>query len=117
MTRLTAKYKFSEPNERALFSSKLTKEISYLVTWFTSMLPNTEDIRSVESPFDFEVLSLMNNIIKADDVDFMGVELGALVKKCPMTSDMLFALLSLRGDISRSEFKEVTENSCYLLID
>ena len=107
MTRLTAKYKFSEPNERTLFSTKLTKEISYLVTWFTSMLPNT-DI-SVQSPFDFEVLSLMNNIIKADDVDFMGVELGALVKKCPMTSDMLFALLSLRGDISRSEFKEVSE--------
>ena len=50
----------------------------------------------------------MNNIIKADDVDFIGVELGALVKKCPMTSDMLFALLSLRGDISKSDFKEVT---------
>ncbi len=105
MTRLTAKYKFSEPNERSLFSSKLTKEISYLSTWFTSMLPNTDT--NIENPFDFEVLSLMNNIIKGDDIDFMGVEIGALVKKCPMTSDMLFALLSLRGDISRSEFKEV----------
>lgn len=111
MTRLTAKYKFSEPNERVLFSGKLNKEISYLVTWFSSMLPNTED-NNGSNPFDFEVLSLMNNIIKADDVDFMGVELGALVKKCPMTSDMLFALLSLRGDISKSEFKENYEDYC-----
>ena len=54
----------------------------------------------------------MNNIIKADDVDFIGVELGALVKKCPMTSDMLYALLSLRGDISKSDFKEKYEDYC-----
>ena len=50
----------------------------------------------------------MNKIIRADDVDFIGVEIGALVKKCPdMTSEMLYALLSLRGDISRTDFKEV----------
>lgn len=50
----------------------------------------------------------MNKIIRADDVDFIGVEIGALVKKCPdITSDMLFALLSLRGDISKAEYKEV----------
>jgi hypothetical protein len=50
----------------------------------------------------------MNKIIKADDVEFIGVEIGALVKRSPdFTSEMLLALLTLRGDISRSEFKEV----------
>jgi hypothetical protein len=50
----------------------------------------------------------MNKVIKADDIDFIGVEIGALVKQCPgMNSDMLWALLSLRGDISKSDYKEV----------
>jgi hypothetical protein len=50
----------------------------------------------------------MTKIVRADDVDFIGVEIGALVKKCPdITSDMLFALLSLRGDVSKTDFKEV----------
>jgi hypothetical protein len=50
----------------------------------------------------------MNKIIKNDDVDFIGVEIGALVKKCPeINSDMLYALLCLRGDISKADFKEV----------
>ena len=58
--------------------------------------------------FDFGVLMLMTKIVKADDVDFIGVDIGALVKKCPdLTSDMLFALLSLRGDISKTDYKDV----------
>ena len=61
-----------------------------------------------KSSFDFEILSLMTKIIKADDLDFIGVEIGALIKKCPdTTSDMLFALLSLRGDISKTDYKDV----------
>jgi hypothetical protein len=51
----------------------------------------------------------MTKIIKADDLDFIGVEIGALIKKCPdTTSDMLFALLSLRGDISKTDYKDVS---------
>lgn len=58
--------------------------------------------------FDFGVLNLMNRIIMSDDVDFISVEIGALVKKCPdLTSEMLFALLSLRGDISRAQYRDV----------
>lgn len=109
MTRVSAKYKYSDPNERILFSNKLKKEIINLEQWFENMVPKIEENSNL---FDFGVLTLMNNIIKADDIDFMGVEVGALVKKCPMTSDMLFALLSLRGDISRSEFKEKYEDYC-----
>lgn len=50
----------------------------------------------------------MAKIIKADDVDFLGVEIGALAKKCPdLTSDMVYSVLSLRGDISKSDFRDV----------
>ena len=57
----------------------------------------------------------MNNVIKTDDVDFIAVELGALTKYCPLSSEMLFALLSMRGDISKTDFKEVNKffNSIY----
>ncbi len=54
------------------------------------------------------MLTLFTKIVRAEDVDFIGVEIGALIKKCPdTTSDMLFALLSLRGDISKADFKDV----------
>lgn len=50
----------------------------------------------------------MNKIVSSDDLDFLYVEIASLVKKCPsLTSEMLFALLSLRGDVSKSEYKEV----------
>lgn len=111
LTKALVKSKFSEPGERTLFANKLKKEIINLEQWFENMVPRIEENNNL---FDFGALSLMNNIIKADDIDFMGVEVGALVKKCPMTSDMLFALLSLRGDISRSEFKEKYEDYCTL---
>lgn len=42
----------------------------------------------------------MNNVIKADDDDSVSIELGALTKYMPMTSKMVSALLSLRGDNS-----------------
>jgi hypothetical protein len=58
----------------------------------------------------------MNKIIKADDIDFIGVEIGALIKKCPdMTSDMLYALLSLRGDISKSDYKDVSRINQFMI--
>ena len=63
---------------------------------------------------DFSAITLMNKVIKADDVDFIGVEIGALVKKCAgITSDMLFALLLLRGDITKADFKEACQHTCH----
>ena len=49
----------------------------------------------------------MNNVIKSDDIDFIAVELGALTKHCPMSSEMLFGLLCFRGDVTKNDFKEV----------
>ena len=48
----------------------------------------------------------MNKVIEADS-GFLNLEVAILTKHCPMTSDMLFALLCFRGDISRNDFKEV----------
>ena len=99
MSRVLRKYQLNESGERTLFTSKLKKEVDTLERWF---IENGD-----RNAFDFKVLTLMNNVIKTDDVDFIAVELGALTKHCPMTSDMLFALLCLRGDISKNDFKEV----------
>ena len=103
MSRVLRKCQFSEPSERNLFSTKVTKEIISLEQWFQNMAPGDKGL------FDFGILTAMNKIVKADDVDFISVEIGALVKICPdLNSDMLYALLSLRGDISKSDYKEVS---------
>ena len=44
---------------------------------------------------NYSIIHLLNNVIKTDDVDFIAVELGALTKYCPLSSEMLFALLSM----------------------
>jgi hypothetical protein len=48
----------------------------------------------------------MNKVIEADS-GFVNLEVAILTKHCPMTSDMLSTLLFFRGDISKSDFKEV----------
>ena len=52
----------------------------------------------------------MNNVLKTEDLEFIAVELNALKKYCPLTSELLFALLSMRGDVSKTDFKEVNIN-------
>ncbi len=101
------KCQFDNSSERKLFGSKMNHEIALLDQWFTNMLSNVDDKGLV----NFNVLPLMTKIIKADDVDFIGVEIGALIKRCPdITSDMLYGLLMLRGDVSRSDFKDKYED-------
>jgi hypothetical protein len=107
VVRGTKKCQFNDVNERKLFGTKMNHEITRLDQWFTNMTSNI-DYKRV---FDFNVLTLMTKIIRADDVDFIGVEIGALIKRCPdITSDMLYGLLLLRGDVSRNEFKEKYED-------
>ena len=54
------------------------------------------------------MLLLCAKIVKCDDIDFIGVEIGALVKKYPgFNSHMLYALLQLRGDFNKSDYKDV----------
>ncbi|RNA29859.1 exocyst complex component 3 [Brachionus plicatilis] len=108
ITKMLRKCQFTDLQERRLFTSKVEKEVAYLEDWFKRMASTLPDNKNV---FDFESLKLMNKIVSSDDLDFLYVEIASLVKKCPsLTSEMLFALLSLRGDVSRSEYKEKFED-------
>lgn len=108
LSRVFRKCQLTDPAERTLFSNKITKEIITLEQWFNSMTSSLSQERNVT---DFGALNLMTRIVKADDVEFLGVDIAALVKKCPdITSDMLFSILSLRGDISRADYKEKYED-------
>ncbi len=114
MTRVLRKCQFTDPNERTLLTTKVTKEMFNLEQWFQNM---TSQFPEAKNQFDFSIIHLMNKIIKADDIDFIGVEIGALIKKCPdMNSDMLYALLSLRGDISKSDYKDVIKKKKKLFL-
>ncbi|CAF0747598.1 unnamed protein product [Brachionus calyciflorus] len=108
MSSIVRKFQFTSADERKRFSAKFTKEIFSLEEWFKTMsstLPNKKNA------FDFEAVNLMNKILHSDDPEFLYMEIASLVKKCPnLTSDMLFALLSLRGDISKADYKEKFED-------
>lgn len=129
-TRLLRKYNLSDQNERDLLWNKLNKEIIKLENWFKQMISplTTEKVNMqidwyiimrwlkiiiiiffvAKDLIDFSPVTVMGRIIKSEDVDFLGVEIGSLVKKCPnITTDMLFAILSMRGDISKSDYKDV----------
>jgi len=108
MVPLFRKCQLTDLSERTLFANKITKEILALEMWFKE---KSASLSREKHLIDFEALTLMTKLIKADDLDFLGVEIGALVNKCPgITSDMLFALLSLRGDITKSDYKDKYED-------
>jgi hypothetical protein len=66
-----AKFKCADQNERNKLTNKVAKEIIYLEQWF-------KDVPNEKCPIDFSVLSLMNKIIRTDDIDFLGVEIGVI---------------------------------------
>jgi len=107
VSRGARKCQFDNSGERKLFGSKMNHEIALLDQWFNKMTSNIDNRRL----YDFNILALMTKIIKADDVDFIGVDIGALIKRCPdITSEILYGLLMLRGDVSRSDFKDKYED-------
>ena len=106
LSTVLRKCQFADSEERKLFGTKMNREILYYEKWFKSMILNIGSNAS----FDFSILTLMTKIIRTEDVDYIGVEIGALIKKCPdLTAEMLFALLSLRGDITKNDFRDKYE--------
>jgi exocyst complex component 3 len=107
------KLTFNDPNEKILFCNKIKKEVLMFENWFKSQIPQSDNKYVV----DFDVLTIMSDIIKEEDYDFIGVPIGELIKKHPdFTNDMLYALICLRGDISKKDYKEVKFNNILLLV-
>lgn len=84
-------------------ASKIVKEVDRLNNLFNN-ISRGNDIKDDED--EFEVIVLLSEVIKSDD-DMISFELHRVVEKYPdILEDHLLRLLSLRGDLSRSDIKD-----------
>ncbi|XP_058802186.1 exocyst complex component 3 [Phymastichus coffea] len=82
-------------------TSKIISEAEKLKAFFSRLAPQVE----LDSPF--EIIKRLAEVLRCEDSEILSLDLHSLVEKYPdITDDQLVRLLSLRGDISRSEAKE-----------
>lgn len=83
-------------------TSKIIAEADKLKNFFLRVAPK---IVNAESPF--EIIKRLAEVLRCEDPEILSLDLHSLVEKYPdITEDQLVRLLSLRGDISRSDAKE-----------
>ncbi|XP_034945828.1 exocyst complex component 3 [Chelonus insularis] len=83
-------------------TSKIMTEADKLKNFFIKI---ASKIGHFDSPF--EVIKRLAEVLRCEDAEILSLDLHSLVEKYPdMTEDHLIRLLSLRGDIPKSEAKE-----------
>ncbi|CAB0008656.1 unnamed protein product [Nesidiocoris tenuis] len=90
--------------ERRSAGAKVKKEVDQLKKFFARIAPQMAS--RPDSPF--EAIALLAEILKVEDKEMTSLEVHALVRKySDVKEDQLTKFLSLRGDISRSEIKDI----------
>ncbi|KAK0175117.1 hypothetical protein PV327_008896 [Microctonus hyperodae] len=83
-------------------TSKIMAEADKLKNFFVRIAPK---VGNFDSPF--EIIKRLAEVLRCEDSEILSLDLHSLVEKYPdMTEDHLVRLLSLRGDIPKSEAKE-----------
>ncbi|XP_060526031.1 exocyst complex component 3 [Cylas formicarius] len=97
---LSKRVSFKTYEECSQAAAKVVKEVDRLSTLFNDLGRNLED----EDPF--EPIVMLAEVLRSDD-DMLSFELHRVVEKYPdISEDHLMRLLSLRGDLSRSDIKD-----------
>lgn len=100
---LQKKINFKTYEERRSAAVKMTNEVDQLRSFFMRVAPLVT--RDKDSPF--EAVVKLSEILKSEDSEILSLDLHTLVKMYPdISEDQLTRLLSLRGDLSRSEIRE-----------
>ncbi|XP_001950356.1 exocyst complex component 3 [Acyrthosiphon pisum] len=103
MAILQKKLNFKTYEERRSAADKMTNEVDQLKSFFMRVAPLVT--REKDSPFDAVVK--LSEVLKSEDSEILSLDLHTLVKMYPdITEDQMTRLLSLRGDLSRSEIRE-----------
>lgn len=88
-------------DECLVCTSKIITEADKLKNFFAKIAPNVE----FDSPF--EIIKRLAEVLRCEDAEILSLDIHSLVEKYPdISDDQLVRLLSLRGDIPRSEAKE-----------
>jgi len=103
MAILQKKLNFKTYEERRSAADKMTNEVDQLKSFFMRVAPLVT--RDKDSPFDAVIK--LSEVLKSEDSEILSLDLHTLVKMYPdITEDQMTRLLSLRGDLSRSEIRE-----------
>ncbi|KAF5278438.1 hypothetical protein FQA39_LY05927 [Lamprigera yunnana] len=98
---LSKKVVFKSYEECQTAAKKISKEVEQLRKVFLLFAPNAVD---AEDPLD--IILLLSELLKCED-DMLSFDLHRLVERYPdISEDHLQRLLSLRGDIAKSDLKE-----------
>ncbi|XP_078678551.1 exocyst complex component 3-like [Branchiostoma floridae x Branchiostoma belcheri] len=101
MAMIGRRISFKNYEDRKACAEKVQKEAAQLIQLFSKLAPSQE-----KSPC--EVLKVMAEVIKLQDTAFLSLELSGLVKDYPdIQPEHIQALLALRGDVSRSEARQL----------
>lgn len=99
---LQKKISFKTYEERRDAAIKIMSETEQVKEFFVRLAPK---VAKFDSPF--EIINTLAEVLKSEDPEILSLDLHGLVDKYPdVTQDHLIHLLSLRGDISRSEARE-----------
>ncbi|XP_008560386.1 exocyst complex component 3 [Microplitis demolitor] len=99
---LSRKISLKNYDECLTCTSKIMSEADKLKNFFIRIAPK---VGNFDSPF--EIIKRLAEVLRCEDAEILTLDLHSLVEKYPdMTDDHLVRLLSLRGDIPRSEAKE-----------
>lgn len=99
---LSRKISLKTFNECLVCIKKIIEEADELKSFFVRIAPK---VGNFDSPF--EIIKKLAEILKCEDSEMLSLDLHSLVEKYPdMTEDHLVRLISLRGDIPKSEAKE-----------
>ncbi|XP_056646544.1 exocyst complex component 3 isoform X1 [Diorhabda sublineata] len=97
---LSRRISFKTYDECVKAAQKVAEEARRFNQLFTTLCSDLE----CENPF--EAIIMLSEVLKSDD-DMLSFELHRVVEKFPdITDDHLLRLLSLRGDLSRSDVRE-----------
>lgn len=103
MAMLQKKLIFKTYDERRSAANKIIKEVNKLKSFFERVAPLVRCNKN--SPFD--ALVRLSEVLKSEDSEILSLDLHTLVKTYPdITEEQLIRLLSLRGDLSKSQIRD-----------
>jgi len=99
---LQKKLNFKTYEERRTAADKMINEVEQLQSFFKRVAPLvTRD----DSPFD--AIVKLSEVLRSEDSEILSLDLHTLINMYPdITEDQMSRLLSLRGDLSKSEIRE-----------
>nr|CAD7396422.1 unnamed protein product [Timema cristinae] len=100
---LRKRISFKTYEERKEAALKILKESAQIKAFFTRIAPK---VAKFDSPF--EIINALAEVLKCEDAEMLSLDLHNLIDKYPdVTQDHLTQLIALRGDLSKSEVRDM----------